>query len=304
MTRWFDDQIHGGEAMDPNSQAVSKVTVPVILERKLRGEKISCVTAYDYPAARLVDEAGIELILVGDSLAQTVLGYDSTVPVTVDEMLHHLKAVRRAVRRALLIVDLPYGAYQISDEQALANAIRFLKEGGAEAVKLEGGVKRAPLVRRLVEAQIPVVGHIGLTPQSVLALGGYRVQGKTLDSAAEILADAEALEEAGAFALVLEGIPRELAAIITRRLRIPTIGIGAGPDCDGQVLVFHDLVGLSYTPPAKFVRRYTNLRELLNQVLVNFRTDVVEGRYPDDGESYHWTAAMREQFEKETTRSA
>ncbi len=290
--------------MDPNSQAVSKVTVPVILERKLRGEKISCVTAYDYPAARLVDEAGIELILVGDSLAQTVLGYDSTVPVTVDEMLHHLKAVRRAVRRALLIVDLPYGAYQISDEQALANAIRFLKEGGAEAVKLEGGVKRAPLVRRLVEAQIPVVGHIGLTPQSVLALGGYRVQGKTLDSAAEILADAEALEEAGAFALVLEGIPRELAAIITRRLRIPTIGIGAGPDCDGQVLVFHDLVGLSYTPPAKFVRRYTNLRELLNQVLVNFRTDVVEGRYPDDGESYHWTAAMREQFEKETTRSA
>jgi 3-methyl-2-oxobutanoate hydroxymethyltransferase len=289
--------------MDQNSEAVSKITVPLILERKLRGEKLSCLTAYDYPTARLVDEAGIELILVGDSLAQTVLGYNSTVPVTVDEMLHHLRAVRRAVRRALLIVDLPYGAYQISDERALANAIRFIKEGGAEVVKLEGGVKRAPLVRKLVDAQIPVVGHIGLTPQSVLAFGGYRVQGKTLDSAAEILADAEALEDAGAFAIVLEGIPRELAAIITRRLRIPTIGIGAGPDCDGQVLVFHDLVGLSYMPPAKFVRRYTNLRELLNQVLINFRTDVVEGRYPDDRESYHWTAAMREQFEKETTRS-
>lgn len=290
--------------MDQNSQAVSKVTVPLIIERKLRGEKVSCLTAYDYPAARLVDEAGIELILVGDSLAQTVLGYDSTVPVTVEEMLHHLRAVRRGVRRALLIVDMPFGAYHVSDEQALANAIRFLKEGGAEAVKLEGGVKRAPLVRKLVEAQIPVMGHIGLTPQSVHALGGYRVQGKTLDSAAEILADAEALEEAGAFAVVLEGIPRELAAIITRRLRIPTIGIGAGPDCDGQVLVFHDVVGLSYMPPAKFVRSYTNLRETLHQVLIRFRTDVAEGRYPDDHESYHWTAAMRQQFEKETTRSA
>lgn len=290
--------------MDQKTQAVSKVTVPFILERKLRGERISCLTAYDYPAARMVDEAGIELILVGDSLAQAVLGYESTVPVTVDEMLHHLKAVRRGIRRALLIVDMPFGAYQISDEQALANAVRFLKEGGAEAVKLEGGVKRAPLVRKLVEAQIPVMGHIGLTPQSIHALGGYRVQGKTLDSAAEILADAEALEEAGAFAVVLEGIPRELAAIITRRLRIPTIGIGAGPDCDGQVLVFHDLVGLSYVQPAKFVRSYANLREIVHQALSRFRTDVAEGRYPDDHESYHWTAAMRDQFEKETARSS
>ena len=191
------------------------------------------------------------MILVGDSLAQAVLGYDSTVPVTADEMLHHLRAVRRGVRRALLIADLPYGSYHVSNEQAVATAIRFLKEGGAEAVKIEGGRKRARLVRRLLEAQIPVMGHIGLTPQSVHAIGGYRVQGRTLDSATELLADAEALEEAGAFALVLEGIPRELAAIVTRRLRIPTIGIGAGPDCDGQVLVFHDLVGLSYMPPAQ-----------------------------------------------------
>ncbi len=289
--------------MDQNSQAVSKVTVPAILERKLRGEKISCLTAYDYSWARLVDEAGIEMILVGDSLAQAVLGYDSTVPVTVDEILHHLKAVRRGVRRALLIGDLPYGAYHISNEQALTNAVRFLKEGGAEAVKLEGGQERARLVRKLVEAQIPVMGHIGLTPQSIHAMGGYRVQGRTLDAAADLLAAAEALEEAGAFAVVLEGIPRELAAVITRRLRIPTIGIGAGPDCDGQVLVLHDLIGLSYQPPAKFVRTYINLRETLHQVLTDFRSDIAEGRYPGDHESYHWTAAMREQFAKETTRS-
>jgi 3-methyl-2-oxobutanoate hydroxymethyltransferase len=262
------------------------------------------LTAYDYSVARLVDESGIEMILVGDSLAQTILGYDSTVPVTVDDILHHLKAVRRGVRRALLIADMPYGAYHVSDEQALTNAIRFLKEGGAEAVKLEGGRERAQLVRRLVGAQIPVMGHVGLTPQSIHAMGGYRVQGKTLDSAAELLADAETLEEAGAFAVVLEGIPRELADIITRRLRIPTIGIGAGPDCDGQVLVFHDLVGLSYQPPAKFVRRYANLRDTLHEALTSFRADVVEGRYPGDHESYHWTAAVREQFEKEIARPA
>jgi 3-methyl-2-oxobutanoate hydroxymethyltransferase len=290
--------------MDQNSQAVSKVTIPAILERKLQGEKISCLTAYDYPIARIVDEAGIEMILVGDSLAQNVLGYDSTVPVTVEEMLHHLRAVRRGVQRALLIVDMPYGSYHITDEQALTCAVRFLKEGGAEAVKLEGGRNRAGLVRKLVEAQIPVMGHIGLTPQSLHAMGGYHVQGKTLDAAYDLLADAEALEQAGAFAVVLEGIPRELASIITRRLGIPTIGIGAGPDCDGQVLVFHDLVGMSFLPPAKFVRNYANLRDVLHQALINFRADVTEGSYPNDRESYHWPAAVREQFEKETIRPA
>jgi len=290
--------------MDQNSQAVSKVTVPAILERKLRGEKVACLTAYDYSIARLVDEAGIELILVGDSLAQTILGYDSTVPVTVDEMLHHLKAVRRGVRRALLVADLPYGSYHVSDEQGLANAIRFVKEGGAEAVKFEGGRNRARLVRKLVEAQIPVMGHIGLTPQSIHTLGSYQVQGRSLDAANELLADAEVLEEAGAFAVVLECVPRELAAIVTRRLRIPTIGIGAGPDCDGQILVFHDLVGLSYNPLAKFVRSYANLGEVLHQALVNFRVDVAEGGFPADRESYHWSAAVREQFERETTRLA
>jgi 3-methyl-2-oxobutanoate hydroxymethyltransferase len=284
--------------MDQNSSAVSKVTVPAILDRKLQGQKLSCLTAYDYPTARLVDEAGIDIILVGDSLAQAVLGYDSTVPVTVEEMLHHVRAARRGVHRALLAVDLPYGAYHINDEQALASAVRFLKEGGAEAVKLEGGRKRAPLVRRLVDAEIPVMGHIGLTPQSIHAMGGYRVQGRTMESASELVADAEALEEAGAFAVVLEGIPRELAAIVTRRLRIPTIGIGAGPDCDGQVLVFHDLAGLSFSPRPKFVRGYADLSEILRQALVEYRTDVTEGRFPSDQESYHWPEVVRRQFGK------
>lgn len=284
--------------MDPKTQAVSKITAPLILDRKLRGEKITCLTAYDYPTARLVDEAGLDMILVGDSLAQVVLGYDSTIPVTLDEMLHHLRAVRRGTRRALLIADLPYGAYHQSEDEALRASIRCLKEGGAEAVKIEGGRKRASLIRRLVDAEIPVMGHIGLTPQSVHSLGGYRVQGRTLESATDLLADAQAVEDAGAFALVLEGMPRELAAIITARLRIPTIGIGAGPDCDGQVLVVHDLLGLSLTPPAKFVRPYADLATTLREVFTRFRDDVRNGRYPNNEESYHWSGDLREQFGK------
>lgn len=290
--------------MDPTSQAVSKITVPLILERKLRGEKITCLTAYDYPTARLVDEAGMDVILVGDSLAQVVLGYESTLPVTMEEMLHHVRAVRRGTRRALLVADLPYGTYHENREEGLRNGIRFLKEGGAEAVKIEGGRKRAALIRSLVEAEIPVMGHIGLTPQSVRALGGYPVQGKTADSAAELLADAQAVEDAGAFAVVLEGIPRELARLLTRRLRIPTIGIGAGPECDGQVLVVHDLLGLSFSPRAKFVRAYADLAATLRQAFAQFRQDVTAGDYPNDGESYHWPAGLRERFENEPTRRA
>ncbi|MFB3920338.1 MAG: 3-methyl-2-oxobutanoate hydroxymethyltransferase [Terriglobia bacterium] len=291
--------------MDPNPEAVSKITVPIILERKLRGEKITCLTAYDYPTARLVDEAGIDMILVGDSLAQVVLGYDSTIPVTLDEMLHHLRAVRRGTHRALLIVDLPYGTYHQGVDEALRAGIRCLKEGGAEAVKVEGGRKRAALIRRLADAEIPVMGHIGLTPQSVHSLGGYHVQGKTLESATDILADAQAVEDAGAFALVLEGMPRELAAMITARLRIPTIGIGAGPDCDGQVLVVHDLLGFSMQPKAKFVRAYADLTTTLRDAFTRFRVDVREGDYPGDAESYHWSASLRGQFEKwATQRSA
>jgi 3-methyl-2-oxobutanoate hydroxymethyltransferase len=288
--------------MDPRSEAVSKITVPQILDRKLSGEKITCLTAYDYPTARLVDEAGMDIILVGDTLAQVVLGYDTTVPVTVDEMLHHVKAVRRAVRRALLVADLPYGAYHLGREESLRASIRFLKEGGAEAVKLEGGRKRSELVQALVEAEIPVMGHIGLTPQSVHPMGGYRVQGRTLESANHLLADAQALEDAGAFAVVLEGVPRELAALITRRLSIPTIGIGAGPECDGQVLVLHDLLGLSFTAPAKFVRRYADLAGTTREALENFRRDVLAGKFPEDRESYHWPAELRAQFEKEAAR--
>ena len=288
--------------MDPKPEAVSKITVPLILDRKLQGEKITCLTAYDYPTARLVDAAGIDMILVGDSLAQVVLGYDSTIPVTVDEMLHHVRAVRRATRRALLIGDLPYGAYHLSEEEGLRAAVRFLKEGGAEAVKIEGGRKRFALIRRMVEAEIPVMGHIGLTPQSVHAMGGYRVQGQTLEAVNDLLADAQAVEDAGAFAIVLEGIPRELAALMTRRLRIPTVGIGAGPDCDGQVLVIHDLLGLSFQSPAKFVRQYADLAATLRDALARYRADVLAGRYPNDQESYHWSADLREQFEKETAR--
>jgi 3-methyl-2-oxobutanoate hydroxymethyltransferase len=286
------------------TEAVSKVTVPVILERKLRGEKLVCLTAYDYPTARLVDESGVDVILVGDSLGEVVLGYDSTIPVTADEILHHLRAARRGVRRALLVADLPYGSYHVGREEALRVAIRYLKEGGAEAVKLEGGRKRSALIRRLVREEIPVMGHIGLTPQSVHPFGGHRVQGKTLESAAEILGDAQAVEDAGAFALVLEGIPRELAGIITRRLRIPTIGIGAGPDCDGQILVLHDLIGLSFTPAAKFVRPYADAGELLRSACSSYRQDVARGLYPSDRESYHWPASLREQFEKEVSRLA
>ena len=288
--------------MDLRSEAVSKITVPAILDRKLRGERITCLTAYDYPTARLVDEAGIDIILVGDSVAEVVLGQDSTVSVTVDEMLHHVRAVRKGARRALLVADLPFGAYHLNREEGLRSAIRFIKEGGAEAVKLEGGRKRAEMIEALVQAEIPVMGHIGLTPQSVHMQGGYRVQGKTLESATELLADAQAVEDAGAFALVLEGIPRELARLVTRRLRIPTIGIGAGPDCDGQVLVLHDLLGLTFKQPAKFVRRYADLSGIIRQAVERFAGDVLSGSFPEDGECYHWPEGLAAQFEKEVAR--
>ncbi|MGH9351466.1 MAG: 3-methyl-2-oxobutanoate hydroxymethyltransferase [Terriglobia bacterium] len=283
--------------MDPVSEAVSKITVPLLLQRKMRGEKIACLTAYDYPTARLVDEAGIDVILTGDSLAEVVLGYDSTLPVTVDEILHHLRAVRRATQRALLVADLPFGSYHVNDEEAVAASVRYLKEGGAEAVKLEGGRKRSGLIRRLVEADIPVMGHIGLTPQSIHALGGHRVQGKTPKAAEDLLADAQAVEDAGAFALVLEGIPRELAGLMTNRLRIHTIGIGAGPDCDGQVLVVNDLLGITPGPRPKFVRAYAALRETMLAAFARYRQDVSDGGFPGDAESYHWPPLVKEQFE-------
>ena len=223
-----------------------KITVPGILSRKsipsLNSEaktRITCLTAYDFPTARLLDEAGVDILLVGDSLGMVVLGYDSTIPVTLDEILHHTRAVRRGTQRALLVADMPYGSFHVSAEESVRNAIRLVKEGGAEAVKLEGGERRIELISRLVEAEIPVMGHVGLTPQSVNALGGFQVQGKTEEAARQVERDALAVEAAGAFAVVLESMPRDLAARITQKVRIPTIGIGAGPDCDGQILVFN-----------------------------------------------------------------
>ncbi len=271
-----------------------KVTVPELLQRKSsaaesdsQSKKIVCVTAYDYPSARLADEAGVDVLLVGDSLAMVALGYDSTLPVTIEEMLHHTRAVRRGTRRALMVSDMPYGSYHTDSAESLRNAVRFVKEAGAEAVKVEGGERRLELISRLTEAEIPVMGHVGLTPQSVNAMGGYRVQGKTADAAEQLMRDARAVEAAGAFAVVLEAVPRELAAQITQDLRIPTIGIGAGPDCDGQILVMHDLLGLTFGPTPKFTRQYANAGELISNALREYCKDVREGSFPSDAESYH-----------------
>jgi 3-methyl-2-oxobutanoate hydroxymethyltransferase len=271
-----------------------KITVPELLQRKAsapaspeNSNKIVCLTAYDYPTARSLDEAGVDVILVGDSLAMVALGYDSTLPVTLDEMIHHARAVRRGTRRALLVADMPFGSYHSETAESLRNAVRFVKEASVEAVKVEGGERRLELIARLTEAEIPVMGHIGLTPQSVNALGGYRVQGKTVDSAEQLLRDARAVEAAGAFAVVLEAVPRELAAQITRELRIPTIGIGAGPDCDGQILVVHDLLGLTFGQTPKFARQYANLGETISKAVREYCSDVRNGTFPSDSESYH-----------------
>jgi 3-methyl-2-oxobutanoate hydroxymethyltransferase len=287
----------------PNS-GDGKVTVPELLQRKSQAagshsnpQKITCLTAYDYPTARLLDEAGVDVILVGDSLGMVVLGYESTLPVTIEEMLHHARAVRRGVHRALVVADMPYGSYHTDTAESLRNAVRFVKEAGAEAVKVEGGERRLELISRLTEAEIPVMGHVGLTPQSVNALGGYRVQGKTPDAADQLIRDARAVEAAGAFAVVLEAVPRELAAQITRELRIPTIGIGAGPDCDGQILVVHDLLGLTFGATPKFARQYANVREIIAKAAKEYCEDVRGGTFPSDGESYHAAQMAMEQKE-------
>jgi 3-methyl-2-oxobutanoate hydroxymethyltransferase len=278
-----------------------KVTVPSILERKSvvssqnsSAPKITCLTAYDYPTARLLDEAGVDILLVGDSLAMVVLGYESTLPVTLEEMLHHTRAVRRGTHHALLVADMPYGSFHDDPMDAVRHAVRFVKEAGAESVKIEGGERRMDLIARLVEAEIPVMGHIGLTPQSVNAFGGFRVQGKTEEAGDQLLRDARAVEAAGAFAIVLESIPRELAAKITAELRIPTIGIGAGPDCDGQVLVINDLLGLSFGHQPKFARRYADVGDIISRAAAEYCRDVQQGRFPSDEESYHLPAEHRD----------
>jgi len=272
-----------------------KVTVPDILNRKTflaahlgdTSRRIACLSAYDYPTARLLDEAGVDILLVGDSLGMVVLGYESTLPVTIEELLHHARAVRRGAQRALVVADMPFGSYHVDLSEGLRNAVRFVKEAGAEAVKVEGGERRIELIARLAEIEIPVMGHIGLTPQSLHALGGYRVQGRTPATAEQLLRDAHAVEAAGAFAVVLEAMPRELAAEITRELSIPTIGIGAGPDCDGQVLVLHDMLGLTFRPQPKFARRYADLGREIARAAQEFGADVRSGRFPSDQESYH-----------------
>jgi 3-methyl-2-oxobutanoate hydroxymethyltransferase len=268
------------------SFVAQKITAQTLLDKKQAREPITALTAYDYPTALIVDQAGIDVILVGDSLGMAVLGYESTLPVTMDEMLQPTRAVRRGVRHALLVADMPFGSYHASTEQAIGNAMRFIKDAGAEAVKIEGGSNRAALVSALTQAEIAVVGHIGLTPQSVHRMG-YRVQGKSAAEIDSLLADAHALEEAGAIAVVLECVPREVGGQITAALTIPTIGIGAGPECDGQILVFHDLINLTGATPAKFVRRYADASAVFSEAIRNYASDVRGGAFPADAECYH-----------------
>ncbi|NDQ58887.1 MAG: 3-methyl-2-oxobutanoate hydroxymethyltransferase [Acidipila sp.] len=284
-------------------QGNGKITVPEILSRKSvpspqipSSRKITCLTAYDYPTARLLDDAGVDILLVGDSLGMVVLGYENTLPVTLEEMLHHTRAVQRGTRHALLVADLPFGTYQGDTAEAVRNAIRFVKEAGAEAVKLEGGERKMDLIARLVDAQIPVMGHIGLTPQSQHLFGGFKVQGKSMQAAEQLFRDAQAIAAAGAFSVVLESIPRELAALITEKIPIPTIGIGAGPECDGQVLVFHDLVGLTLGGSPKFARRYADLAGTISRAARDYLDDVHSGSFPADAESFHMPAEMRERL--------
>lgn len=263
-----------------------KVYVPHLRKAKRKGEKLTCLTAYDYPTAKIVDEAGVELILVGDSIGNVVHGYGNTIPVTLEEILSATKAVKRGSNSALIIADMPYGSYHTGENTTVRNALKLMKDGGAEAVKLEGGKNRVDLVKRLVDEEIPVVAHIGLTPQSVHKLGGYRVQGKTAESAETLIEDAKMLEDAGAFAIVLELVPSEIAEIVTKELNISTIGIGAGAACDIQVLVLHDLVGLSFGRLPRFVRQYADIRKVMSDAITNWSADVKSGNYPNEDESY------------------
>lgn len=262
-----------------------RVTAPSLQRRKRRGEAISMLTAYDFTFARIFDAAGIDVLLVGDSLGNTVQGQDTTLPVTLDEMIYHTRMVSRATQRALVIADLPFGTYQVSEEEGVRNSIRCLKEGGAHAVKLEGGTAMRGTIERIVRAEVPVMGHVGLTPQAIHRMGGHRVQGRTDESARRVIDDALAVQEAGAFAVVLEGVPADLAADVTERLAIPTIGIGAGVQCDGQVLVMHDLLGLTDWSPS-FAKTYANLGALAGQAARSYAEEVANRKFPDDAHSF------------------
>ncbi|HVP90065.1 MAG TPA: 3-methyl-2-oxobutanoate hydroxymethyltransferase [Terriglobales bacterium] len=268
--------------------ATQRVTIPSLRARKAAGPKIVCLTAYDHPTAAILDEAGVDLVLVGDSLGMVVLGYETTVPVTMDEMIHHTKAVTRAVRRALVVGDMPYFSFHLGADETVRNASRFLKEAGAAAVKIEGASKkRLRLVEAMVEAEIPVMGHVGLTPQSIHGLGQFKVRGKEPEEARRIVEDASNLEKAGAFSVVLESVPLEVAKTVTESVGIPTIGIGAGPYCDGQVLVVHDMLGYSTGYLPRFVRKYADLHATISRAVREYAADVRAGRFPDDATSYH-----------------
>ncbi|MGH7741538.1 MAG: 3-methyl-2-oxobutanoate hydroxymethyltransferase [Candidatus Eiseniibacteriota bacterium] len=264
----------------------ARITAPHVIEMKRRGEVIAVLTAYDFPTARIADQAGVEILLVGDSLGTVVLGYDSTLPVTMDDMLHHTRAVTRAHTAALVVADMPFMSYQASDEDAVRNAGRLIQEAGADAVKLEGGERVLEAVRRMIVAGIPVMGHLGLTPQSVNTFGGYKVQARGEADQERLLTEARALQAAGCFAVVLEGIPAKLGAEVSKALAIPTIGIGAGPGCDGQVLVTHDLLGLYQGHTPKFVRRYAELGDAMRESFERYVADVKARQFPGERESY------------------
>jgi 3-methyl-2-oxobutanoate hydroxymethyltransferase len=274
-----------------------KLPLPRLAEMKRDGERIVMVTAYDAPGARFAEDAGIDIVLVGDTAAMVVLGYDGTTPVTMDEMLFLTRTVVRSARRPVVIGDMPFGSYQVSDEAAVENAIRFVKEAGADAVKLEGAGPSLSRVRAIVGAGIAVMGHVGLTPQSATKLGGFKTQGKTAEAARRLVDDALALEDAGCFAVVLEAVPSPVAAEITRRLTVPTIGIGAGPDCDGQVLVYHDLLGLTEGHLPRYVNRYANLSREIRDALEAYAHDVRTGAFPDEQHAYEMPAEELESFE-------
>lgn len=277
-----------------------RVTIAQLKEMKTRGERITMLTAYDYGMAKLVDESEIPLILVGDSLGMVMLGYESTIPVTMDEMIHHTKAVARGARRALIVGDMPFMTYHISVDDALRNAARFIQEGGAQAVKVEGGETVSDKVRRLVECGIPVMGHIGLTPQSIHQLGGFKAQGKTVEAGQRLLNDARMLEEAGTFAIVLESIPAQLSALITAKVTIPTIGIGAGAGCDGQVQVISDLLGIYADFVPRHAKQYANLAETIRQAVKEYMAEVKSGAFPTSKQSY----AIDESTIAELTRTS
>ena len=288
--------------MTGNSMPKEKVTTVTFREMKMRGERIVMLAAYDYPTARMIDEAGIDAILVGDSVSNVVLGYKDTLAVTMEEMLHHTKAVARAVERAMVIGDMPFLSYQASVEDAVRNAGRFLKEGGAEAVKIEGGREVLDKIEAVIQAGIPVMGHLGLTPQWVHQLGGFKVQGKTQAAARVIVEDARKLREAGVFSLVLECVPWQLAKLITERIDVPTISCGAGPYCDGQVLVLHDLIGLSGLSP-KFVKHYAELKDPIERALRDFREEVRTGKFPTLEHSYEMKSKELRELKKWLSRT-